>query len=78
MPTASVLLPLPEDNNTYIPASRLPSHIGIAAQTLARWRCEGRGPEFTKVGRRVAYRSGAVRAWLKGREYKNTILAAEH
>jgi hypothetical protein len=30
--------------------------LGVAAQTLARWRVEGTGPEFVKIGARlVAY-----------------------
>lgn len=29
--------------------------LGLARQTLARWRCEGRGPRFYKLGRAVRY-----------------------
>ena len=40
--------------------------LGIAAvQTLARWRHEGKGPPFIKVGRQVRYPAGALRAWIK-------------
>jgi hypothetical protein len=30
--------------------------LGIAAQTLAAWRMQGKGPEFYKTGGRVRYR----------------------
>jgi predicted DNA-binding transcriptional regulator AlpA len=67
------LLPLPVSDDELIPASRLSAFIPIAAQTLARWRCEGQGPAFVKIGRRVAYRAGDVRAWLRQRVRSNTI-----
>ena len=35
-----------------------------AVQTLARWRCEGKGPPYTKSGSRVLYRGADVLAWL--------------
>lgn len=35
-------------------------------QTLAGWRCDGRGPQFLKVGRRVLYRRVDVQIWLAG------------
>lgn len=33
-------------------------------QTLAAWRCKGRGPEYVKIGRGVFYRRPAISAWL--------------
>jgi predicted DNA-binding transcriptional regulator AlpA len=27
--------------------------LGVAVQTLARWRVEGSGPEFVKIGERL-------------------------
>jgi predicted DNA-binding transcriptional regulator AlpA len=70
------LLPLPVSDDELIPAHRLPLYVGLAAQTLARWRCEGQGPAFLKIGRRVAYRAGDVRAWLRQRVRSNTIEGA--
>ncbi len=29
--------------------------IGIAADTLNAWRCQGKGPAYTKTGRLVRY-----------------------
>lgn len=43
-----------------------------AVQTLARWRCEGTGPAFVKVGGRIAYRVRDVEAWLDGRRVRST------
>ena len=50
----------------FILPQELSARLGIAVQTLARWRCEGRGPEYLKIGsRRVAYPADAVNAWLQ-------------
>ena len=37
--------------------------LRLAKQTLARWRCEGRGPAFLRLGKRVLYRAPDVEAW---------------
>jgi len=58
------LRPLPEAPDTLIPATQLPLYIGSAEQTLARWRHEGFGPKYIKVGSRVYYRTDDVRAFL--------------
>lgn len=71
----SRLIPLPENDQELIPAHRLSVYIGIAAQTLARWRSEGQGPAFVKLGHRVAYRTGDVRQWLAKRTLASTVAA---
>ena len=38
----------------------------IPVKTLAKWRSEGTGPKYTKVGRHVRYDWADVREWLKG------------
>ncbi|RIK83076.1 MAG: excisionase [Hyphomicrobiales bacterium] len=43
----------------------MPAYVGLSQQTLARWRHEGKGPEYVKIGRLVAYSAGAVRQWLE-------------
>jgi len=40
---------------------------GIKEQTAALWRCTGRGPLFTRVGRKIRYRKSVVDAWLESR-----------
>lgn len=67
------LRPLPQNEETLIPRGDLPSYIGIAEQTLARWAHEGYGPGFVKLGRRVFYRSGELRAWIQAQSRSNTI-----
>jgi hypothetical protein len=69
-PTTS-LAPLPADDRL-IPAAAMPGYIGLAVQTLARLRHEGKGPAFVRVGRRIFYPANVVRQWLNGRTYENT------
>lgn len=66
------LLPLSSDDDALIPAKCLPSYIGVAYQTLARWRTNSEGPSWCCVGRLVFYRTGAVRSWLQSRETRST------
>jgi hypothetical protein len=38
--------------------------LGVAPQTLSRWRCEGRGPDYLKVGGKVFYARSDLDAFL--------------
>jgi predicted DNA-binding transcriptional regulator AlpA len=44
----------------------------LAVQTLARLRCEGRGPRFIRVGSRIVYRLSDIEAWLASRTAAST------
>lgn len=63
---------LPAEDGTLVPAWAMPAYIGVARQTLARWRVQGNGPKYVKVGRLVFYRAGDVRAWLAQQVRWNT------
>ena len=67
------LLPLPTNPETLIPASSATHYTGMATQTYAKWRVDGCGPDFVKLGRRVFYTSGALRSWIKNQTRRNTI-----
>lgn len=51
MDTVQCFSPLPIDDDALIRADKLSGYIGVAQQTLARWRTEGQGPAFVKIGR---------------------------
>jgi excisionase family DNA binding protein len=38
--------------------------LKVNERTLERWRCEGKGPAFVRLGRRVRYRRDDLEAWL--------------
>ena len=40
------------------------------ARSLQRWRANGDGPPFVRIGpRRIAYRTADAEAWLQSRTY---------
>ena len=39
----------------------------LAPQTLALWRCKGRGPKYVKLGSRVFYRGGDLNEFIESR-----------
>lgn len=53
--------------NATLNASEAAKHLQINANTLANWRCSGRGPKYYKVGSRVVYRRDDLDAYLDGR-----------
>lgn len=46
--------------------------LGVSQSSLAKWRCAGTGPAFLKLGRRVAYSTADIDAWLADRRRTST------
>lgn len=63
---------MPGDKRLMNPAAAAAYLGGIQPTTLAKWRCIGGGPEFTKVGGRVFYDVRVLDAWLDGRTQCST------
>jgi hypothetical protein len=56
----------------YIDEDGLNERYHIRPRTAQRWRAEGGGPPFIRLGkRRVAYRVADVEAWLTERTFKS-------
>lgn len=70
--STSPLRPLPDNDEVLIPSRQMPAYVGLSVQTLARWRHEGKGPEYVKIGRLVAYKAGTLRQWLEWQRHANT------
>lgn len=51
---------------------------GPSPRTLERWRMQGLGPKFIKVGRRVLYRQSAVERWLDQQTRSHTNEPSKH
>jgi predicted DNA-binding transcriptional regulator AlpA len=43
-------------SDTFVTQKQLSRRWGLSPRTLERWRHDGEGPRFIKLGRRVAYR----------------------
>lgn len=50
--------------------------LGVAEGTLRVWRCNGKGPRYTKYGNnlrgKVVYRYDDVKAWMDAQTYIST------
>ena len=52
----------------------LSDRLGLSVRTLQRWRWQGKGPAFLKLGGRVVYRIADVEVW----EERNRRAPAEN
>jgi len=46
--------------------------IGMSTRTLEKWRGEGNGPPFLKLGRRVLYAVADLEEWIGSRRRRST------
>lgn len=51
-------------NRTLLTPEQAASLLSIKPATLARWRWEGRGPRFVKIGSRVRYEEHDLLAFI--------------
>ena len=42
-------------------------HIGISLSGLRKWRNDGRGPAYVRLGRLIRYRRTDIEEWLEKR-----------
>lgn len=56
----------------YLNTKELAKHIKTSPRTLERWRTEGQGPKYYKLGRKVIYKSDDVIAYLESNKYSHT------
>lgn len=47
-------------------------HPQLAPSTMDRWRRQGTGPRFVRVGRRIAYTREALESWLAQQSRRHT------
>ena len=72
-----------EAENGTITASELLSPTEVAAKikmsprTLQKWRCNGRGPQYVRLGHAVRYREQDVDAWVESKLSRNSAEAAD-
>ena len=66
MTTASIIGPHASDDDlTLLTDDQLAELVHHSPKSLERWRLEGCGPKFLRVGRKPLYRLSDVKAWLK-------------
>ena len=54
----------------YLTDAQLCAHLDVSDRTTLRWRRDGGGPPFIRIGpRRILYRRTDVEAWLAARTF---------
>jgi len=56
----------------YMPQERAADFLGLSPKTLERFRVEGRGPAFLKLGRRVVYSRDDLVKWAEAQRRHST------
>jgi hypothetical protein len=46
--------------------------LNVSVRTLQRWRVEGRGPRFVKMGKKVGYTAADLHAYVDGCRRQST------
>ena len=58
--------------HNHLTAETLADRLCVTEGTLAKWRLYGSGPNFIRVGCRIAYDPSDVAAWLDTRRVNST------
>jgi len=54
----------------YLDEAAAAEMLNVSPRTLQRWRAEGGGPAFTRIGmRRVAYVTAEIERWASARTF---------
>lgn len=62
----------PPNLSPYLNQDAAGAFLGLSARTLERFRVDGRGPNYLKLGRRVAYRREDLTAWADSQRRSST------
>ena len=65
-------MPLTPADFDLIPDDDADPIFGNSKITRGRWRREGGGPPFIKIGRRIFYPRAKLADWIRGREASST------
>jgi excisionase family DNA binding protein len=56
----------------YITPAQAAELLHLSSRTLERKRCDGTGPRFHKLGRRVVYQRDEIDAWVEQNGFGST------
>jgi predicted site-specific integrase-resolvase len=56
----------------YLNTKEAAKRLRVSARTLEKWRVQGTGPVFLKIGRLCFYTEDAITAWLNSRRREST------
>lgn len=67
IPKSGVEVPMSGTRPKLLTETEVARFLSVSVAALRRWRLEGRGPRFLKLGSAVRYRQEDVKAWLDSR-----------
>lgn len=62
----------PEKFSKLLSTTEVADLLGLSGSHLSRLRMTGGGPSFVKIGTRVAYDPGDLRAWVEAQKRQDT------
>lgn len=60
------------DGKHLLPVDDAAAYLSLSRATLDKWRVQGGGPEFARIGRRIFYRRRVLDQFISGRTYPHT------
>ncbi|WP_159713305.1 helix-turn-helix transcriptional regulator [Geminicoccus flavidas] len=63
------------DDDRLLTPAEAAERLRLRPQTLARWRVEGFGPVFVKLGGRIAYPARELASWIASNRQHSTTTA---
>jgi predicted site-specific integrase-resolvase len=60
------------DSLTLYPELQTAEKLGVSPRTLQRWRVEGRGPAYRKLGTRIAYAERDLQEYIESCRRQST------
>ena len=63
-------------NRQFVAPSKAAAALKRSTSTLAKWRCEGKGPRWFKLASRVYYETSAVSEYIES-EYARSLADGE-
>lgn len=65
--------PTPVNDKRLLNEHEVAEILNVSAPTLRKWRWEGKGPQFVKIGHRVAYKSNEIDQYIENNVHRHTI-----
>ena len=61
----------PDDNDLLLRVEQVAVYLDISPKTLEKWRNQGRGPDYVKIGSLVRYQQSAVERWIEAKTVRH-------
>jgi excisionase family DNA binding protein len=59
-------------STNHLTVQQAADYLGLSVSALNKWRVEGKGPAYRKLGKRVFYPADDLRTWAEAQTYRST------